>query len=134
MPLPSRKTRCLPAGRAFFYMRPARGPPALDSRLVPLPGAAVGLLATPPLAAENPPDVGGVIADPEGLRDERGHTGQGPEVGRVPVGGGPLAQESQEALPQPDGQSGWAPRGRLGLEGLQPTRLHLGLPPTDRGR
>jgi len=33
----------LPARRAFFYMRPPLGPPALDRRLVPFPGPPFGL-------------------------------------------------------------------------------------------
>ena len=76
----------LPARRAFFYMRPPLGPPALDRRLVPFPGPPFGLLAAPPLPAEDLPNVGGVVRHPEGAGDDRSHPGQGPEVGAEPVG------------------------------------------------
>src|SRR5512139_1276044 len=79
-PLSSTNTRDLPARRAFFYMRPALGPPAPDGRFVALLGAALRLLAAPPLAAQDLPDMGGVVPDTTRPRDDLGDAGQRPEI------------------------------------------------------
>lgn len=94
-------------------MGPPGGPPPLDRRLVPLAGPALRFLAAPALPAQDLPDVGGVVRDPEGASDDRGPPRQGPEVGAEPVGLRPVEEELQELRPLPRGQAGGPPRGGL---------------------
>ena len=73
-------------------MRPALRPPTLDGGLVALLGPALRLLAAPSFAAKDLPDMGGVVPDPTGPRDDLGDPGQRPEIGAEPVGLGTFEQ------------------------------------------
>ena len=114
-------------------MRPACGPPPLDGHFVPLPGPALRLLAAPALAPEDLPDVGGVVRDPEGPTDDRGHAGQGPEIGAEALRTGAFEQQLQQAGPLPRREPARSPRGRLRLQPIGASAPDLGLPAADRG-
>lgn len=121
----------LPDFRAFFYMGPPLGPPLLYCILVPFPGPALRFLTAPSLPAQNLPDVGGVIANPEGFGDDLGHPGQGPQIRGEPVGRGPFKEQIQ----QPRSLSGCQARRpagrRFGSERIRASGLDLGLPTAD---
>jgi len=74
--------------RAFFNLRPANLDPVRDSLLIPFASPACGPLPTPTEAAQDPPDVPGVIAHLTGLPNHPRHALQGPQVGgKTPAGG-----------------------------------------------
>ena len=121
----------LPALLAFFYMGPPLGPPLFYGPLVSLPGPALRFLAAPPLPTQDLPDVGGVIADPEGPGDDLGHPGQSPQVRGVPVGRGPLEEQFQQPRPLPGVQARRPAGGRFGSERIRASGLDIGLPTAD---
>jgi hypothetical protein len=59
-------------------MRPAGLFPSGDRGLVPLQGAAFGLLTTPSQLSQELPDMTGMVAHPELLVDQLRDTFQGP--------------------------------------------------------
>ena len=112
-PLSSRKTRWAPSRSAFFYMRPDGPPPVGDGGFVPLQRPALRLLAAPPQSAQEPPDMGGVIADVELTGDLVGNTGQCPEVGPIATDQRALHQPPHQALLLSAGELGRAAGNRL---------------------
>src|SRR5439155_2933499 len=72
--------------------------PPQDSGLVPLAGAAAGLLDRPAEAlAEEAADVVGVVANVEVPADEFGDAGGGPEAVRPAVGLSPAGEQDFQA-------------------------------------
>src|SRR5208337_309260 len=132
-PLSSRKTRALPARRAFFYMRPGLGSPPLDRHLVPLLRPALRLLTAPALAAEDLPDVRGVVGDPEGPGNHRGDPRQGPERGAEAVGGRSLEEQLQQLGALPGRDPGRPPGRRLRPQPVGAAAPDFDLPAADRG-
>src|SRR5215216_257281 len=61
-----------------FDPRPLLGPPASDLLLVAFAGAAGGPLRAPVVAAQQPPHMPGVVADPGEPPDDLGDARQGP--------------------------------------------------------
>ena len=121
----------LPALRAFFYMGPPLGPPLFYGPLVSLPGPALRFLTTPPLPAQDLPDVGGVVANPKGPGDDLSHPGQGPQIRGVPVGRSPLQEQIQEPRSLSGGQARRPAGGWFGPERVRASGLDLGLPTAD---
>ena len=121
----------LPALLAFFYMGPPLGPPLLYGLLVPLPGLTLRFLTTPPLPAQDLPDMGGVVANSEGPGDDLGHPGQGPQIRGVPLGRGPLQEEVQQPRSLSGGQTRRPAGGRFRPERIRASGLDLGLPSAD---
>ena len=73
--------------RAFFNLGPANPDPVGDGLLIPFASPAGGPLPTPTQAAQDAPDVPGVIAHPAKLPNHRRHALQGPQVsGKTPAG------------------------------------------------
>ncbi len=97
-PLSSRNARWAPRLAAFFYMRPLRPPPLRDGFFISLPGALLGLLATPAEGVQNAPQVVGVIVHPESLADYLRHAARRPQIRGVPATQRPLQQESSHRL------------------------------------
>jgi hypothetical protein len=64
-----------------------------DGLLVAWDGLALGNLTAPVQAAEDLPDMRGVIAHPKADPDHRGDARQGPQLVGEPVGSGTLQQE-----------------------------------------
>src|SRR5215207_582591 len=71
---------------------PVLGDPAGDGLLVTLDGAAGGALQPPAHAAQQLPDVAGMVGDPGQPFDHGGDAGKGPVVGVEAVRAGALAQ------------------------------------------
>jgi hypothetical protein len=82
-PLSSTRTRWAPRRAAFFYSRPGLARPPGYGRLVPLHGAALGLLTTPAERGQHLPDVAGVVANSELVLDQCGDPPQRPDIGPV---------------------------------------------------
>ncbi len=83
--------------------------PGLDLGLIALCRPHFWLLDALIKGAQEAIDVGGVIADPEGALDHRGHPRRGPDVAVEPVGFGAFAHVDSVltlALPQEVGQTG----------------------------
>src|SRR5262245_12130072 len=108
---------------------PVAGDPLADRPLVALVGAAGGALQAPAeLVAQQPPDVGGVVAHPGGAPDDRCDAVKGPQVGVEAVGLGALQQRLFDGVQlgraQPGGAAGWAGAaqavGAVGLPALVP--------------
>src|SRR5262249_17997569 len=113
---------------AFFYPRPFRVLPAHNGGLIPLDRAPFGLLTAPAQGGQHLPDVPRVIANPELLVDQLGHSWQGPEIGRVASSEWPPHQGPAPLLLRPGRQ----PRrpARRGFRGQAPSSLALiRLPP-----
>ena len=114
--------------RAFFYPRPVLGHPALDGPLVALGSAPGWALAAPADLVEDLPDVAGMIRHPgRGLYD-LAHPGQGPQVSRVTVGGGPLGQFFSDTAELGGVQLGQPPSPPGAGQASRPLRLPVGVP------
>ena len=96
-PLSSTKTMLRPSRRAFFYMRPALSTPALDGFVVALASAALGLLAAPAQARQEPPHMTGVIPYAKLLLDHFGHAFQRPELRGVSGGRRTALKQCQQS-------------------------------------
>lgn len=75
-----------------------------------------------------------MVRHPEGAGDDRGHPGQGPEVGAEPVGWGALEEQLQELPPLSGSHPRGATRWRLRPERIRTPGLDLGLPAADGRR
>ncbi len=85
-----------------------------NSGLVPFPGLRLGLLATPPQADQEAPDVIGVVVDSKAPVDDLGDPAGGPQIGGIAGGLRP-------------GQKEFDQRGRLSFEEFgRPARRGLG--------
>jgi hypothetical protein len=87
-----------PSRAAFFYSRPLSGFPLFDRWLVALERAPFGFLMTPLQTMHQPPNVIGVVVDPELLLDEQGNTRRGPQVRVVAASHRPFQQQLDQAL------------------------------------
>ena len=127
-PLSSTNTRWAPRRAAFFYPGP-RGPlPPGNSRFVPLDGPPFGFLTAPAQAGQDFPHVRRMIANAKLLADQRGHSGQRPEIGAVPGPHRPVAQQRDQLRFLAGRQARRAPRGRLGAQSPGPL-ARVRLPP-----
>src|SRR5216683_6313054 len=122
-PLSSTNTRWAPRRAAFFYPGPRAPLPPGDGRVVPLDGPPLGLLAAPAQAGQDFPHVRRMIANAKLLADQRGHSGQRPEIGAVPGPQRPVAQQRDRLLLLAGRQSRRAPWGRLGAQPSSPFAL-----------
>jgi hypothetical protein len=128
-PLSSRKTRWAPRRAACFYMGPRVPLPVLDRWLVPLGGAALGLLPTPPQpVAQQRPHPDQRVPYPKLRLDQLGDALEGPQFRAVPAGLGAPQQLPFELLLLALRQSGWPPRRRPRAQSLQ-FRRAIRLPP-----
>src|SRR5919201_2316826 len=89
-PLSSRQARWAPSRRAFFYRWPCIALPVRHGLFVAWEGPAFGHLTAPAQAAQELPNMGGVIAHPKVDLNDRGDAFQGPEVVGEAMGGGSL--------------------------------------------
>jgi hypothetical protein len=64
-----------------------------------LEGAAFRLLRAPVERVEQPPDVVGVVPNPEVPADKLGHARGRPEIGAVSLGQRTLQEQADEVLP-----------------------------------
>jgi hypothetical protein len=111
-----------------FDAGPVLGAPAGDGVLVAFGGAAGGTLRAPVVAAQQPPHVPGVVADPTRPPDHLGDAGQGPQVGVEPVGLRPLQQGAFHPLPVAVRQSGGAPPAARAGQPLAAALAPAGVP------
>lgn len=118
-----------PMSCGVFYMRPADPPPLREGGLVPLQGAALGFLATPPQPVQQPPNMAGVIANVKPLPNHLCHALQGPQIGPVPRGQGARHQHPGQPLLLRLGELGWAAWGRCGTKSCATPPL-VGLVPS----
>src|SRR5690554_5348753 len=112
-PLSSMMTMLRRFPRAFFYARPVLLAPLRDGLLVVLAGTPLGLLTAPAQVLQDAIDLTGVVMDAVFLLDHRGHAGEGPQFGLIPVGAGTFQQQSRQLLTLPVGQLPGRPRMRL---------------------
>jgi hypothetical protein len=85
-------------GGLFFNLRPANPDPVRDGFLIPFTSPTGGPLATPTEAAQDTPDVPGVIAHLAKLPNHPRHALQGPQVGGKPPAGGAFEQGCLQSL------------------------------------
>ena len=112
--------------------RPVLGHPAGDGLLVTLDRAAGGALQPPAQpAAQQLPDVAGMVADPGQLLDHGGDAGQGPVVGVEAVRAGTLAQRLVEGGELLVRQARGVPGGAGAAQRVQPARPPPGVPAAD---
>jgi hypothetical protein len=128
-PLSSTKTRWAPRRAAFFYPWPVALFPPRDGGLVPLHGAALGLLATPAQCGQDLPDMAGVVANPEPMVDQLGDPSERPDIGPIPSVQRALHQSLHECPPLRFGQSRRSSRRGPGPESPL-SRPPVGLPPS----
>jgi hypothetical protein len=88
-----------PSASAFFDRRPARRLPLRDRRLVALGRPLERLLDRPAERAQQPADVGRVVADPELPLDDRRHPFGGPAVAAEAERLGAALQHGGQAVP-----------------------------------
>lgn len=107
-----------PAQRLFFYLRPPSAFPLLDRLVVALDRAPFGFLMTPLQTMPQPPNVIGVVVDPELLVDEQGDARRGPQVRVVAASHRPSQQQLDQALQPFRPQLRRSPRGEANAQCL----------------
>lgn len=127
-PLSSRKTIKRPYRRAFFYRGPLRAFPVADGWRVAFHRPALRTLATETQRAQEPPDMSRVVTNSGPLLDQRGDTGQGPELRLVALSGGSFQERFNDGLGLSWGQLWLATGGSLARQGCRATRLPSLLP------
>jgi len=130
----SRKPKWAPSSAVFFYPGPHVLEPELDGGVVALPGPIVGLLATPPQAMHQLPDIDKRVADAKFLADDAPDPLQRPHVRWIPSGKRSLLQDAQELLFLPRTQQGGASRRRSRLEPFDAALAKRLVPSDDRAQ
>jgi hypothetical protein len=132
-PLSSQNTMAALRRRAFLPDPwPVGGDPAGDRPLVAFAGAAGGALQpVAHAAAQQLPDVAGMVGDPGQPLDHRGDALKGPVVGVEAVGAGALPQRLVDRLQLLVGQAGRRPGGAGAAQRVGPALAPPGVPAAD---
>src|SRR5206468_10335783 len=110
---------------------PLLGTPAGDLGLVTLGGAPGGALRAPLAAAQQPPHIAWVVADPARPPDHLGDPRQGPKVGVEPVGLRAGQQRAFHPPPVAVRQPRWAAQAGRPGQGHAAALAPLGVPAAD---
>jgi len=133
-PLSSIKTMGQPWLRDFFDLWPPVLPPTSDRLLVSLPSTPLRLLATPPHAPQNPPDLRWVVPHAKRPLDHLGHPSQRPELRGEASSPCPSQEDAFQLLELVGRQPRRAPGVGFGSEGLHPPFFQFPFPPRHRRR